>query len=104
MLGDFKLLYGDRVAEIRAPRMQELLAYLGLHPQVTTSRQRMAFLLWPDSTESQAKTNLRQLLHRLRQTFPQIEDFLEDGQMLRWRADARVSVDAGDFLACTDRA
>ncbi|NOX61616.1 MAG: hypothetical protein GXP42_06670 [Chloroflexi bacterium] len=48
-----------------------------LPPQSTVSRQRLAFLFWPDSREGQAKTNLRQLLHRLRQLFPPIEDYID---------------------------
>jgi DNA-binding SARP family transcriptional activator len=45
-----------------------LIAYLLLHRESAHSRQRLAFLLWPDSAESQARANLRKLLfdlHRL---------------------------------------
>ena len=34
-------------------------------------RQRLAFLLWPDSTEAQARTNLRHVLHTLRRALPE---------------------------------
>ena len=33
-------------------------------------REQLAFLLWPESIESQARTNLRQLLHHLRRALP----------------------------------
>ena len=44
-------------------RAESLLAYLLLHREAPQPRQRLAFLLWPDSSEPQARTNLRHLLH-----------------------------------------
>ncbi len=35
-------------------RLQLLLAYVTLHRNLTLSRQHMAFLFWPDSSEKQA--------------------------------------------------
>ncbi len=84
--------------------MQALLAYLGLHPDETISRQRLAFLFWPDTSERQARTNLRQLLHRLHQIFPPIKEFLTFEGELAWREDARVSVDVQDFSSSLDAA
>ena len=40
---------------VNTPRLQALLAYLVLHPGIRQSRQHLAFLLWPDSTEAQAQ-------------------------------------------------
>ena len=40
-------------------------------------RQRLAFLLWPDSTEAQARTNLRKVLHTLRRALPDADRFIE---------------------------
>jgi hypothetical protein len=42
-------------------RMQALLAYVLLHAGSSVRRQQLAFLFWPDTTEPQARTNLRQL-------------------------------------------
>ena len=39
-----------------APRAQSLLAYLALHADQQPSRRHVAFLMWPDSTEAQART------------------------------------------------
>jgi len=103
-LGDFRLTYRDRPVDIRAPRMQALLAYLALHPDEDVPRQRLAFLFWPDTTERQARTNLRQLLHRLRQVFPPIEDFLDLEHTLTWRENGRINVDARAFEANLDAA
>jgi cytidylate kinase len=41
-----------------------------LHRTASISRQQLAFLFWPDSTDQQALKNLRKLLTRLRQALP----------------------------------
>jgi DNA-binding SARP family transcriptional activator/tetratricopeptide (TPR) repeat protein len=86
LLGDFLLLAGDAVvATVTIPRVQSLLAYLVLHRAAPQSRSHLAFLLWPDSTEAQAHTNLRQLLYHLRQSLPDVDQFLHvDKQSLQW--------------------
>ena len=54
-----------------------LLGYLLVHRGVPQPRQRLAFLLWPDSTEAQARTNLRKVLHTLRRALPDADRFIE---------------------------
>jgi len=62
LFGSFRLLYSDRpVAGFDQARLQQLLAYLLLHRAIPISRQQLAFLFWTDSTEEQARTNLRNL-------------------------------------------
>jgi DNA-binding SARP family transcriptional activator len=72
MLGTF-IIASDRapLTGIDMPRLQSLLAYLVQHHGVPQSRTRLASLLWPDSTEEQAHTNLRNLLYKLRQALPE---------------------------------
>src|SRR5437660_11582398 len=86
VLGDFSLIYADRqVTSLNTMRLQSVLAYLVLHRDVPQQRQHLAFLFWPDTTEAQARNNLRQLLHQLRQAFPAVEHFLvADKHMLHW--------------------
>ena len=61
-------------------------------------RQRLAFLLWPDSTEAQARTNLRKVLHTLRRALPDADRFIEvTPTTLRWRADAPYRLDLDEF-------
>ena len=57
------------VLSVNTNRLQSLLAYLLLN-EAPQSREHVAFLLWPESVESQARTNLRQLLHHLRRALP----------------------------------
>src|SRR2546422_495143 len=99
LLGDFSLFYGDQqVTSLNSTRLQSLLAYLVLHRDVPQHRQHLAFLFWPDATEAQARNNLRQLLHQLRQALPDVEQFLHtDTSMLYWRLDTPFSLDVAEF-------
>ena len=68
LLGDFLLRLDDTpITTFDLPRLQALFTYLVLHRDAPQPRAHLAFLLWPDSAESQARTNLRTLLHRVRQ-------------------------------------
>ena len=88
-----------------AGRLQSLLAYLVLHSRAPQSRQHVAFLFWPDTTEAQAHTNLRNLLHRLRRVLPEADTFLwSDTTLVQWRPDAPFTCDALDFEAAVDAA
>ena len=86
LLGDFLLVSGDTpVTTVTIPRLQSLLAYLLLHRTTPQDRSHLAFLLWPDSTEAQAHTNLRKLLYQLRQSLPNVDQSLyADKQSLQW--------------------
>lgn len=93
LLGDTRVeRNGKRLSGFDSPRLQRLLAYLSLRE--SSNRGRLAFELWPDSTESQALGNLRKLLHDLRRELPEADQFLEISQQtIRWRPDAPMLVD-----------
>lgn len=99
LLGDFNLIYDNQqVTSLNTMRLQSLLAYLVLHRDVPQQRQRLAFLFWPDATEAQARNNLRQLLHQLRQAFPAVERFLSaDMHILHWRSIRPFHLDVAEF-------
>jgi predicted ATPase/DNA-binding SARP family transcriptional activator len=99
LLGDFRLTWDETpVSTITAPRQHALLAYLLLHRDAPQPRQHLAFLLWPETTEAQARTNLRQLLHGLKQALPQVDRFVHTGaQTLQWRGDAPFRLDVAEF-------
>src|SRR5215831_15737162 len=99
LLGDFSLVYGDRqVTSLNNMRLQSLLAYLVLHRDVPQQRQHLAFLFWPDATEAQARNNLRQLLHQLRQAFPEALQFPSaDTHTLHWHPVTPFSLDVAEF-------
>jgi len=99
LLGEFSLIYDDKqVTSLNSMRLQSLLTYLVLHRDVPQQRSRLAFLFWPDTTEAQARNNLRQLLHLLRQAFPPVEQFLStDTHMLRWHPVTPFYLDVAEF-------
>jgi ABC-type oligopeptide transport system substrate-binding subunit/DNA-binding SARP family transcriptional activator len=105
LLGEFSLTRNDeRLTTVNTPRLQSLLAYLVLHRDTPQARQHLAFLLWPDSSESQARTNLRNLIHQLRQALPQADVFLcAENTTIQWRADAPCTLDVADLRATLAR-
>jgi len=76
-----------------------------LHRAAPQPRQHLAFLLWPDSTESQARTNLRHVLHHLRHALPEPDRLLDvTAHTLQWRADAPCWLDVAAFEEALARA
>ncbi|MBA3823186.1 MAG: AAA family ATPase [Ktedonobacterales bacterium] len=106
LLGDFRLVYDDvQVTRLNTPRLQAFLAYLVLHREGPQSRHHLAFLFWPDATEAQARTNLRQLLYQLRRFFPAVAQFIDaDASMVWWKEEAAMKLDVVDFEAALHRA
>ena len=70
------ILDGRRLRAFNSLRLQRFLALIALRrdPQ---HRSRLAFEIWPDSDERQARTNLRKLLHDFRHSLPDIGEFVE---------------------------
>ena len=95
LLGGFNLVYDDvPVIGVNSARLQSILAYLILHADSPQSRQQVAFLLWPDASESQARNNLRQFIFQLRQALPNADRFLSaDTHTVYWKTDAGQVVD-----------
>jgi DNA-binding SARP family transcriptional activator len=99
LLGGFRLQSGDEIiTTLTVPRLQSLLAYLVLHGENPQLRQHLAFLFWPDSTEAQARTNLRHMLHDLRLALPDAEVYLDiQTQWVQWRPDSAFTLDVSEF-------
>jgi DNA-binding SARP family transcriptional activator/tetratricopeptide (TPR) repeat protein len=99
LLGRFNIRFDDTsITDIESPRLQSLLAYLILNRDSPQSRAHLAFLFWPDTTEDQARANLRNLLHTLRHTLPNADDYLVVSvQTIQWRSDSQFSLDVMDF-------
>jgi DNA-binding SARP family transcriptional activator len=105
LLGGLELRLGDDpLPPLDSARAESLLAYLLIHREAPQPRQRLAFLLWPDSTEAQARTNLRHVLHNLRRALPDADRYLDvTPRTLRWRPEAAVALDLAEFEAALDR-
>ena len=99
LLGGFQVTYdSERIAALNTPRLQSLLGFLLLRHNLPQSRQTLAAMLWPETTDGQARTNLRNLLHRLRAALPQPDTFLViDTQSVAWRPDSSYLLDVEQF-------
>src|SRR4051812_7954976 len=101
LFGNFRMSFdGQPVTAVNTNRLHSLIAYLILHGDSPHPRERLAFILWPASGESQARTNLRQLLHHLKRALPADCGLLEtDHFAVRWRQDDSCAIDTVEFLA-----
>jgi DNA-binding SARP family transcriptional activator len=91
------VLDGRRLRAFDALRLQRFLAVIALRRDLQ-HRSRLAFELWPDSDERQARTNLRKLLHDFRHSLPDIGEFVEiDNEIVRWIATGPSEVDVLRF-------
>jgi DNA-binding SARP family transcriptional activator len=106
LLGSFHILYGEApVPGVDSPRLQALLAYLLLHRDAPQPRAHLSYLFWLDSTESQARANLRKYLHHLRRSLLDADRFLYvDNRVVYWQPAAPFTLDVADFEAAVDRA
>ncbi len=68
MLGQFEVIKDGKRLTIPTRNAQALFAYLILNAGISQRRERLAGLLWPDSSEENARSNLRHELWRLRKT------------------------------------
>jgi DNA-binding SARP family transcriptional activator len=111
LFGELDLRLGGEPGEqtflppLESARAGSLLAYLLVHRDAPQPRRHLAFLLWPDSSEAQARTNLRHVLHTLRHSLPDPERFLVvTPRMLQWRPDAPFWLDVAAFEEALVRA
>lgn len=85
---------------VNTPRLQALLAWLILQAHTPQPRERLASLLWPESNGSQARTNLRQLVHHLKHALPEQCNFLVmDHCSISWQRAEACSIDTVQFEA-----
>lgn len=99
LLSGFDLFYdGKSLTGAITERLQSLLTYLILNRHAPQSRQRLALLFWTDSSNSQARTNLRRTIHDLRRILPNVEQFISiDSKALQWRQDTPSTLDVVEF-------
>ena len=81
LLGQFDVRLDGKRVIIPTRIAQSLLAYLALTAGTSHRREKLANLFWPDATEEQARTYLRQELWRIckaipSQETPSAEDYL----------------------------
>lgn len=103
LLGDFSLETPFSGGPVRVGRKaQALLALAAMHGTAGASRGRLVALLWPDHSEEDARSALRQCLHLLRRTLGDAADGLDsDGDRIVLRPLA-FQVDVRRFEALAE--
>ncbi|KAI9129825.1 BTAD domain-containing putative transcriptional regulator [Acaryochloris sp. CCMEE 5410] len=99
LLGHLRITYeGVSVANLQTDRYQSLVAYLVLKAKTPQPRSLVADLFWPNLTETDAKTNLRRELYRLRQVLPAADQFLKvTARTIQWQPQLPCWLDVAEF-------
>lgn len=100
LFGQPRFEYGSLPYAFRArPRVLPLLAYLLLHRYEPVTRATLAYALWTDETDENARANLRRHLNHLRRALPleKVEWVLGDGATVQWNPDAAYWLDVAEF-------
>lgn len=101
----FKTLHvqtGDgQPLDFGAPTTRSLFAYLLLHRTQPVDRRRLAFQLWPRGSETAARRNLRQYIHRIRRVLEDVgldpDLLLADGSTLQINPKTSLWLDTEAF-------
>jgi ABC-type oligopeptide transport system substrate-binding subunit/DNA-binding SARP family transcriptional activator/tetratricopeptide (TPR) repeat protein len=104
LLGQYEIRKDGQPIFIPSRPTQSLLAYLLLHPNKSHRREKLAGLFWPDSSEVNARSNLRHELWRIRKAIgPGANARMESdylGVTYHPQPDDQLDVDA--FEACSE--
>ncbi|HTP10531.1 MAG TPA: BTAD domain-containing putative transcriptional regulator, partial [Anaerolineae bacterium] len=95
LLGQFHIRLANRPIEIPSRPAQSLFAYLVLRPGTPQRREKLAGLLWPDATETNARSYLRQALWRIRKALESAgrDYFIADDLTIAFDAGADYVLD-----------
>lgn len=100
LLGSPRIVNGADQSETRLPAQTLLLfAVLATRKNEIVDREELAFTLWPDLGESDARAALRRHLHKLQQALPQSPKpwLVCDAQTISWARSEDVYVDVCEF-------
>ena len=101
LFGQPQFQVGDARVAFRGPaRALSLVTYLLLHREQLHARAEIAFLLWPDLPESEARATLREYLRHARSALPSVDGeawILADTRTVRWNPAAPAWLDVAEF-------
>ncbi len=107
LFGRPRVAFGDAPLLLAAPpRAILILAYLALHPKAPVSREHLAFTLWPDAGEAEARANLRRHLHQLNRALPPRAEgawVTSETKTVRLDPHAAIWTDVGAFDRAAER-
>lgn len=102
LLGQFRFFDDAQPLKFSAPpKTLPLLAFLLLHAEQPITRETLAFTLWPDETESNARANVRRHLHHLAHALPPAHNdtpwLLLDAKTAQWNPHSDYWLDVSAF-------
>ncbi len=102
LLGAFRLLYQDQPLKFSAlPKTLPLWTQLLLNRGKAMPRRQLAYTLWPDANEAEARSNLRRHLYELRRVLPtepvDCPWLLADNSAVQWNPEAPYWLDVDAF-------
>src|SRR5512147_2533734 len=99
LLGQFEVLRDGRRLTIPTRNAQSLFAYLLLNSSKSHRREKLAGILWPDSSEENARSNLRHELWRLRKALEGEGEFylISDDLTIAFNPKGEYSFDVQQF-------
>jgi DNA-binding SARP family transcriptional activator len=74
LLGETEIRLNNELIEVSSRPVQSLFSYLLLNAGIFHRREKLAGILWPESTETNARNNLRHALWRLRKALRNAEE------------------------------
>lgn len=97
LLGQFELKLEGVVVEIPTRPAQSLFAYLAMSAGVAHRREKLAGLFWPDADETNARSNLRHALWRIRKALGRAEFILSDDLTITFNKESNYWLDTAVF-------
>ncbi len=102
LFGPFQVLRnGEQLTGFDSDKVRALLAYLAVEADRPIRREKLAGLLWPDFSDSSARTNLRQVLANLRRVLQDQETeppyLLPTRQAIQFNTSSDYTLDVQTF-------
>lgn len=109
LLGQPRFVFEGQPFRFSAPpKTLQLFAHLMLYRAAPAPREKLAFTLWEDETEEDARANLRRHLHHLSRALPAASNGLAwviaDAETVRWNPQAPARLDVAEFERLAGRA
>jgi len=84
------------------PRSLALVAFLLLHRGAHITRDALAFTLWPEDTEEEARGKLRRHLYQANSALPpsKVPYIVAKGDVIGWNDEAQTWCDVDEFERC----
>jgi DNA-binding SARP family transcriptional activator len=90
---------GERIETRLSTQGLLLFAMLVTHPDETLDREEVAYSLWPDTTDGEARAALRRQLYKLQRALPGEGEpwIFGTAKTIRWNACGRCRTDVTEF-------